>query len=65
MWNNIINSCINTALAILKNFVPIMTDELRDLISKFLIELRKKAEATPNQWDDVLVSFLCNLFGVK
>lgn len=65
MWNSIINQLINTALNILKGFVPIMTTELRTLITKFLTELKKKASETPNQWDDVLVSFLCALFDVK
>lgn len=65
MWNNIINTAINLALSLLKNFVPIMTTELRELATKFLLDLKKKADATPNQWDDVLVSFLCNLFDVK
>jgi len=65
MWNSIINSVINTALSILKNFVPIMSTELRSLTRKFLLDLKKKAAETTNQWDDVLVEFLCDLFDVK
>jgi hypothetical protein len=65
MWNHIINTIINTALGALKVFVPVMTGELRTLIEKFLTELKKKADATPNQFDDILVSFLMNLFDVK
>lgn len=64
MWNHIINQIINTALGLLKGFVPIMSTNLRDLIKKFLVDLTKAAEKTPNKWDDVLVSFLCDLFDV-
>jgi hypothetical protein len=65
MWNSIINMIINSALGALKVFVPVMTGELKTMISKFLLELKKKADATPNQFDDILVSFLCDLFDVK
>lgn len=42
-----------------------VTVGILDELKSFLVNLRTKAEKTPNPWDDILVDVLCTLFGVK
>ncbi len=40
-----------------------LSPEIREELKKFMYELKAKAEATDNWWDDVLVEFLIDVLG--
>lgn len=50
-------------LELLKRLVDLASPEVRDMLQKFLVDLKVKAEATPNIWDDVIVYALTKILG--
>ena len=49
--------------AIIKELLEKISPEIRDQLKNFILEWKKKAEATDNWYDDVLVDFLYDLLG--
>jgi len=45
-------------LLLIPRMLDTITPQLRDGIHEWLMDLEKKAEATPNPWDNLFVGFL-------
>jgi len=50
-------------LKILLEVLSVATPEIRNQICEGLKEIRKKAEKTPNPWDEILIDVLITLLG--
>ncbi len=54
---------INLLVAVLAPVVAVLTKGIREELIKFLTDLYKKAEETPNPWDDFVVEFFLRVLG--
>jgi hypothetical protein len=59
------NPLLEAATRILILIVPMISDELRNLIKDVITSLEEKAKTTPNTWDDVLVVLLKGILAVR
>ena len=48
---------------IIQKLLKDVSPEIRGMIKDFLVELKIKAEATSNPWDDVLINFVLAVMG--
>jgi RsiW-degrading membrane proteinase PrsW (M82 family) len=55
---------INLLIAVLAPVLAALTPMLRTELEKFAVSFYKKAEATPNPWDDFLAAFLVRMLGL-
>jgi len=55
---------INLLVAVLGPVLAALTPALRSELEKFAVAFYKKAEATPNPWDDFLAAFLLRMLGI-
>lgn len=60
-WTWIVNLLVAVLAPVLSALTPILRSELE----KFAVAFYKKAEATPNPWDDFLASFLLRMLGMS
>ena len=50
---------------IIKLFLDAISPQIRQLIIDFVKDLSKRAEQTPNPWDDILVFILRTLLAIE
>ena len=55
---------VNWILAILKLIWANVSPQIRDAIVKFVEDLEKKANETPNAWDNLAVAVLKVILGI-
>ena len=55
---------IEIIIKALSALLPIITPELRALLEKFLLDFYKKAQETPNPWDNFLAGFLLRILQI-
>jgi hypothetical protein len=60
MWNVIAGNL----LKVLTTAIISASPEVKEMLRGFVDQLEAKAEATPNKWDDILVSSLKTLLGM-
>jgi len=48
---------------IIQKLLNDVSPEIRKMIKDFLVDLKVKADATENPWDDVLINFVLALMG--
>jgi len=49
----------NWIILLLRQLLTVVSGPLRETITNFATDFRKKAKETPNPWDDVLADILC------
>ena len=52
-------------MSMLSKAVLNISEPMRTAVKLTVIELNKKAEQTPNPWDNILVAFLCATLGIE
>lgn len=52
------------AVEVLARIVAAVSDDIRDLFERFVIDLRKKAKETENDWDNVFTNLLVEVAAV-
>lgn len=52
------------AANLMKSFLPLMSDQLRQLLENWIEDFKERAADTPNMWDDVVADFLATLLGM-
>lgn len=50
---------------IIQKILEFVSPEIRKALVAFVLDLDKKAKATPNLWDDVLVFLLKKVFAIS
>lgn len=55
---------VNLLVAVLAPVLAALTPMLRTELEKFAVAFYKKAEATPNPWDDFLAGFLLRMLAI-
>lgn len=58
---NLIKILLPILLQVLKHISP----EIKKVVQGLIAELRTKAKATPNPWDDILVEILLGIFSLE
>jgi len=59
-WGGILKYIAQIFAGIIVQMTPVLLDELKEV----LINLYKKALATPNPWDDFGIGLLLDIFGI-
>jgi hypothetical protein len=59
------NIFMEIAVRILGALLPLLSDEIRELVEESVLKLYEKAQATPNPWDDFMVGVLAKMLGIK
>lgn len=52
-------------MAMLATAVSHISDPVKTAVKQTIVELDKKANATTNPWDNVLVTFLAGVLGIE
>jgi len=55
---------IETIIRALTVILGVITPELRKLLETFLLDFYKKAQETPNPWDNFLAAFLLRILQI-
>jgi hypothetical protein len=55
---------VNILIQVFSTVMPVVTPSLKKELEDFLKGLYKKAEETPNPWDDFLVKFLLRMMNM-
>jgi len=60
--NKIWTVILDIVIKVVRGFVPIMTEELKEIIQNWVVDFREKSRQTTNPWDDFIADFLYELF---